>query len=363
MADAATSAPAAPETAAPPVDTTTNQPAVTPQSTGETPAPSPSAKPEEGESRESLLKAVQQAVPELRSSQQKEGEADGVSPAPAPKSDATAQQQPPKTEEELSDEVTADELARYHPSAKRRVDKLIEQRRELRAEVDRLKPLEPNAKAAESVQKYLRDNDISRDDFLLTLELAAAMRRGDFQAFYQGMRPYMDLAEQYLGIQLPQDLQQQVRQGQMTPQAAALYSRERMDRALAQSQQQRTTQRFEQQTQATAQTQLSNAVRDTVNAWEQQIIQSDPDYGAKKAAVQDTMWAVVREKGSPQSPDHAVEIAKEAYRRVNERFRSWTPPRRPTSRTPSSTGRTNGAAPDPKNLKEAVLQAMDRARA
>jgi hypothetical protein len=360
MADTAP-APAAPETAAPPV--AEQQTAVTPQSTGETSAPPPSAKPEEGESRESLLKAVQQAVPELRTSQQEEGEADGVSPAPAPKFDATGQQQPPKAEEDLPDEVTAEELARYHPSAKRRVDKLIDQRRELRAEVDRLRPLEPNAKAAESVQKYLRENDIGRDDFLLTLELAAAMRRGDFQAFYQGIRPYMDLAEQYLGIQLPQDLQQQVRQGQMTPQAAALYSRERMDRALAQSQQQRTAQRYDQHAQATAQTQLATAVRDTVNTWEQQIIQSDPDYGAKKAAVQDTMWAVVRERGAPQSPDHAVEIAKEAYRRVNERFRSWTPPKRPTSRTPSSTGRTNGAAPEPKNLKEAVLQAMDRARA
>ena len=76
-----------------------------------------------------------------------------------------------------------------------------------------MKRLEPSAHAAEQVTKYLRDHDIGQDDFLMGLELMAAMRRGDFRKFYEGVRPYMKLCEEYLGISLPPDLQQQVLRG------------------------------------------------------------------------------------------------------------------------------------------------------
>lgn len=198
----------------------------------------------------------------------------------------------------------------------------------------------------------------------MMLDLGASLRKGDFQRFYAGMRPYMDLAEQYLGISLAPDLQEQVQQGHMTTQAAAAYSRERMQRAMLQNNLQRQQQVFGQYTQAQqAQQQkqarefLANRVRNTVNKWEAQVAQSDPDYAAKKTAVQDTMWAVVREKGIPKSPKQAVRIAQEALRRVNAHFQRWAPARRPTSRVPSSTGRTAGVTPEPRSLMEAVKQA------
>jgi hypothetical protein len=108
---------------------------------------------------------------------------------------------------------------------------------------------------------------------------------------------------------------------------------------------------------------LGNAVRDHVNAWERTVAQHDPDYAAKRDAVRDTMWAVVRETGTPESPEHAVKIAREAYRRVNERYARWSPPKRPTSRGPSSTGRTTGASPEAKSLLDVVRQARESARA
>jgi hypothetical protein len=302
---------------------------------------------------------VQQAVPELRTSQDDKDGSGGVSPAPTTQSDPSA---PPPSPDQLSDDPTAEELARYHPSAKARVDKLIQQRRELKGEVERLRATEPQAQAAASVQKYLADNDISRDDFLLTLELASAMRRGDFEAFYTGVKPYVQLAEEYLGISLPADLRQAVQQGQMTTQAAAMYSRERMDRGLAQSRNMRTQQIYTEQTQSAQQQQLAASIYNNVNAWEQHMQRSDPDYAVKKPLLHDVMWSVVRERGSPQSPEQAVEIAKEAYRRVGTHTQAYTPKRAPTSRVPSSTGRTNGAAPEPKSLREAVVQAMERAR-
>lgn len=327
-------------------------------------ASSQDAQQDQGESKEHLLEAVQRAVPELRQDD-RDADGPGASPAQVANKDRSADDDDP----ELPDEVTAAELARYSQTAKRRIEKLAKQRTRLSGEVQRLKSIEPSAHAADQVTKYLRDNDISRDDFLLTLELASAMRKGDFRTFYEGIRPYVRLAEEYLGVALPQDLQQQVNQGQMTTQAAAMYSKERMDRAMAQTnvtRQQQMYQQHQQYSQHTYQQQqrehLANSVRTTVDAWEQHIMQTDPDYAAKKNAVQNTMWAVVKEQGVPQSTEHALVIAKEALRRVNDDFVRWAPQRRPTSRTPSSTGRTAGVSPEPRTLLEAVKQARESAR-
>jgi hypothetical protein len=322
-------------------------------------APSSSATETSGEdTRDALLEAVQQAAPP-RSWEHLDGSG-GAPPASAAKSGQPA--------DELPDEVSREELERYTPGARTRITRLLDQRRVLQADVERLRGYEPSAQAAQSVTKYLSDNDIGREDFLMGLELMASLRKGDFQRFYAGVQPYMKLAEEYLGISLPPDLQERVRQGHMTTPAAQAFSRERMERAMYQTNLQRQQQAFGQYTQQSqaqqqkmAREHLANQVRDTVNAWESKVAQRDPDYAAKQAAVQDTMWAVVRDRGVPKSPDEAIKVAEESYRRVNERFRAWLPPRRPTSRTPSSTGRTAGVTPEPKTLLEAVQQARQTA--
>ena len=345
----------------------TSAPAPTPATTPAEDAPS-QAQPTSGETRQSLLEAVQSAVPELKQTTQEDGDGSGVSPTPTAQTDPTS----PDVDDDgtLPDEITDAEMAKYALSAKRRIRRLWNQRRELREQVDKLKSIEPQAQAADSVSTYLKDNDISRDDFLMMLELGGALRRGEWQKFVAGMTPYMNLAEEALGQRLPPDLQNAVRHGQMTTEAAAHFSRERMSRMLLESKHQRSQQQavqqqqyFENQQQKQQREVLANQVRDHVNAWERTAMQHDPEYAAKRAAVQDTMWAVVREQGAPRSPDHAVGIAREAYRRVNERYRSWAPPKRPTSRSPSSTGRSTGAAPEAKSLLDVVRQARENARA
>ena len=108
---------------------------------------------------------------------------------------------------------------------------------------------------------------------------------------------------------------------------------------------------------------LANQVANTVNAWEAQIARKDPDYAAKKTAVQSTMWAVMREQGAPRSPEHGIQIANEAYRRVNEQYRAWAPQRRATY-TNSEQHRTHRwrESPEPNSLLEAVRFAREGAR-
>jgi len=310
---------------------------------------------------ESLLDGIQSAVPELRQDDD-DTDADGsrgASPAKVARD---------RSEPELPEEATPEEIARLSKTAQRRIKKLHAQRQKLAGEVQRLKSIEPSAHAAQQVTEYLRKHDIGQDDFLFGLELMASMRQGNFRKFYEGVMPYVKLCEEYLGISLPPDLQNEVNQGQMTTQAAAKYSRERMDKAMAQNnaiRQQAALNQHQQSSSAQLEQSrrevLATQVASTVNNWEAQIARTDPDYAAKQAAVKNMMWAVMRETGTPQSPEHGIQIAQEAYRRVNEQYRAWAPQRRPTSRVPSSTGRTAGVAPEPSSLLEAVKFAREGA--
>lgn len=318
-------------------------------------APQEAEQSTEGESKESLLEAVQKAVPELRERAQEElSEDERASPAQSAKDKAD-------DDSDVPDEVTTEELAKVSKTAQRKIAKLSKQRERLASEVERLKTYLPNAQAASQVMAFLSKADISQDDFVMGLEAMAAMRRGDFRFFYEVVEPYMKLCREYLGIALPEDLQEKVQQGQMTTQAAMLFSKERMDRAMAQTNAARQHQMMQQYQQTTAtqqeqqrKQQLANSVANTVNHWEQQIARSDPSYAAKRAAVNDTMWAVVKEQGPPQSVEHGLAIAKEAYRRVNAHYGRLGPQRAPTHRIPSSTGRTAGVMPEPTSLMEVV---------
>ena len=150
-----------------------------------------------------------------------------------------------------------------------------------------------------------------------------------------------------------------------------MYSKERMDRAMAQTNAARQQQALQAQQVTYQQTQeqqrkqiLANSVRDHVESWERGVMKADPEYAAKQPAVQSTMWAVMREQGPPQSVEHALAIAKESLRRVNDQYRTWgvQPRRQPTLRSPSSTGRAPGVSPEPKNLMEVVQFAREGRR-
>jgi hypothetical protein len=316
--------------------------------------------PSDGDTREALLEAVQQAVPDGR-------------PRPWSDDDASVDGTPPsaRTTDQAADsgaaeaDLTKDELKQLSPRTQKHIKRLIAERKGNQDEIARLKSYEPIVQTAKSVEDYLRANDIGQEDFLSGMKLMGALRQGDFRTFYAGIKPYYDLAEQYLGISLAPDLQQSVREGHMTTQAAQMFSRERMDRAMTQNNLHRQQQAFGAfQQQATAQqqqqqrAQLAETIRTGVNAWEAKIEQSDPDYAQhKRAAVQNMMWSVVNERGRPQSPEHAIAIAQESLRRVNQLYSQWAPQRRPTMRVPSSTARNPGVQPEPKNLADVIRTA------
>lgn len=302
-----------------------------------------------GESKETLLEAVLRAVDEP-------SEAEGE-PTASPTGDS-AQSEPGEPGEkqgpDLSQDPSQEELAGYKRDTRARIEQLLAERNSFRDE----------AAVTKTLREFLVANDIAKEDFQLTLDLAAAMRRGDFKGFLEGVAPYVNLATQALGITLPPDLDQAVRSQQMTFDVAAHISRERYGRALAEQQATRMSQISTQQNQTQQRQALSQSIEHTVNTWEASVRQSDPDYARKEATVKNLLWSVVQERGAPQSPEQAVEIAKEAYKRANDTIRQFAPPPKPTRAVPNSSNSraASGARSEPKSLMEAAMLGLERAR-
>ena len=344
----------------------------TPADTGAAPSPSsttpsvsPDAKPspsssEKGETRESLLQAVEKALPELKDSEDTLKLGEEPPPSKEPGSEAKKDGEPGEGDPDLDKDPTEEELAQSTPKAAKRIRKLLNERFALR---EQIKGLDTEAQISRSLKTYLQTHDIAKEDFQLTLDLAAAMRAGNFRAFLEGVGPYVQLATEALGLTLPNDIQQSVARGQMTQDAGAALSRERYARALAEQNATRLSQQQQYQHRQQNGADLSRSVEQAVTAWENQVRTSDPDYGRKEATVRNFLWAVIQERGAPQSPEHAVEIAKDAYERATNTLRDFAPAPRPTRQVPSSIGRTAaGARPEPKTLMEAALLGLERAQ-
>ena len=306
---------------------------------------------EGAESRESLLDVVRKAAPR-KDAQPGPGDERGVSrsgESAAPGAQAKDDPGP----------LTQAEIDGYSPRTRKRID-------EFRAQINGLKsqigPLEAQAKTTQALQSFLREADIAKDDFGLVLDLAAAMRRGDFRTFLEGVAPYVKLAQESLGIQLPVDLQRAVQSGHMTQDAARYTAQVRAQQQLAEGQLARVTQETTQRDRAQAVQQFQASVAGAVSDWEKGIRRSDPDYARTEPVVRELLHAVVHERGPPRSPAEAVEIAKQAYERAKAMSSRFMPSPRGTHQVPSSINRVNGARTEPKSLKEAIHFAIERSR-
>ena len=327
-------------------------PSTTPSSTDAPSAPSSSAP---AESKETLLDAVLKAVPP------KGEDPDKLTlPGEAPPASGTGPDGPSEpTPDELPADPTPEEMARYSSKTRDRVKLLLKQRNEA---TQQAQALQSEADLSRGLRQYLTEVDIGKEDFSLLMDLGAALRRGDFKTFYAGVKPYVDLAEEALGVSLPPDVAKYVQEGHMTTEAAKRYAQERLNRQMAESQAQRTRATHEQAQTRIQQETLGNAVRDTVSQWENEVRKVDPDYGHKQDLMKDMLWSVVRELGEPKDPQHAIQIANEAYRRVNAQVARFRPQPKPTQASPSSVHRATGVTPEPKSLMEAAMLGLERSR-
>lgn len=325
----------------------------TPETTT-TPAAEASA---DGE-KKTLLNAVLEAVKPKEQEQETKATEEAADLEDEDKSES-------KSDEEIEREIREITEAEFENTRKfsaRRVKQLYR----------RLKQSEGLAESARTLNGVLAENRISSDEFSEVISAMVALKSGNFQKFLDLVGPRVRLAQEATGYVLPPDLQSAVDEGHMTTQAASHYARERLRGYMAE--QQLRDERLAQE--QFKREQVASSMRDAVNNWADTVARTDPDFASKAPLVAEISKGLMfdRERaGVPvQSPAEALEIAQEAYRRVNSARGVPTPSRpanpaadRPvaTKPVPASTHAATGAKPKPKSLMEAAMQGLEASRA
>jgi hypothetical protein len=247
-------------------------------------------------------------------------------------------------------DFTPEEIKSYAPSTQQRIKSLLAERNSYR---DQAREIEP-------FKAYMVENDLSAEDLTFGLQALATLRQGDFEGFLQQVHPFVQLAMEYTGRALPPDIQEAVKQGKMTPDVAVGLTRQRYDLGTARQR----LDRHEAEMSQIAEENARQVNRSAVAAWEQSVKQSDPDYARKLDVAKAYVSSIRAEYGDPQSPDDALAIAQEAYRRASETLRAALPPRAPTHMSPSGVQRPSNpsAVAAPRSLMEAAMQGLERAR-
>ena len=312
-----------------------------------------------GESKESLLDAVLKVVEPTAQDAKERDEDKEEAPTSEPKADEQTEGEESQEDTEGDDPEDTAAIKDANRQAKRYIRKLQRQRRELQDQVQQYEALRPSAEIGEQLQGYATANNLTSNDVVMALDLAAMVSRGDWQGFYQVISPLVREAQERVGVVLPTDIQSKVEQGHMTAQAA----RELADERFRRSQYEHQTQVMQSQQQTQVLHQVKNDVQRSVAAFEQRLAASDPDYKAKAESVRRVAQARLFERGGQiSSVNEALEITKAAYDEVNAQYRRYQPVQRATAPTPSGNHQTPPARSAPKNLMEAVLSGLEKSK-
>jgi hypothetical protein len=286
------------------------------------------------------------------------GRKDPTDGIPKP-SEPTAEEQADKPVEEGKDGEVDEEaalLAETGAATKNKVNKLLKQRRELRREVEQLKP---DANVGFKLTSFARENDLAPDDIVLGMNAMAAIRRGDYASFYRTIAPYVRKAQEVLGLVLPEDIGGRVQAGHLSEAAARELAQSRFREQQAQEAARVNEARYSEQRLLATQTDVQRAV----SSFEERLAANDPDYAAKADAIRRTAQALLLERGGKiGNVQEALEVVQAAHREVSTQYRRFAPAPRATNPLPNGNSQQPNARPAPKNMMEAALAGLENAR-
>lgn len=261
-----------------------------------------------------------------------------------------------------SDDLTEEELARLKPKTRERIETLT---RDVKDRETKIADLSPKAEKFEQIQRFVDDAGLSKDDVNSGFDVMRNLKNDPFKA-YEQLRPIMEQLESIVGVRLPEDLHQAVSQGQLTEAHARDLARSRNQASVTRQQLDRTTQRQEADQQRKANEDLVNDVAGAVTAWENSTGKSDPDWKLKQPRITELVELEVmrRQAKNPTyfpSKEEAIEISKEALKRVETELKALRPTRRAVSTTPSSdAGSTRTTVAKPNSMLEAAKIGLQR---
>jgi len=291
----------------------------------------------------------------------KEGETPAKTEAdPATKPDATPDPATAETGDPAEpDDPTEDELKALPPRSAKRIRQLLSQRNAVRRE---LADVSVDAEHYRNIRGFMQEARLEDGEVAELFKVGRLLKGDDPAGYEEALDIVLPIAQSLLemtGRALPKDLNAKVENGELTEDLAREQAKLRTRATTAERR--ATVVQTEVQTQQQTQqvTQLRHAIGTAVTQWEQQVRQSDPDFGLKADALRDAAFAIIAERGRPKTPQEAVEFAKAGYERVNKWFSAARPAPKASRPTPQGPGANrSGLSPEPKSLADAIGGAM-----
>lgn len=178
------------------------------------------------------------------------------------------------------------------------------------------KTYEQDAVRYRNVEGFLSERGLAADEAADALTIAGLMKTNP-RAAWERLKPTVTKLLIAAGEILPDDLKQRVHSGELSNEAAAEISRARATQTSVQAERE-----FEvQQRQRTEQSSLSRSLMEAAQGWEDDRERKDPNYAAKREAIEKEVIWLQKKDGVPNSPQGVRAQLAKAYKTVNDNFR------------------------------------------
>ena len=205
----------------------------------------------------------------------------------------------PDAEEELSEDPSDEELAKYSSKTRRRIKKLLQERDELR----------PDAQNYRNVQNFLDAQGLTAEETADGLIIMGLMKTNPAEA-WKRLKPTIQNLLIASGEILPDDLKGMVQRGEIAANAALEVSRSRANVQSAEAQRRFDQQRSEQRQQMDAAHAITSAAVD----WEADRKRKDPNFEAKIEPLMKEVAFLQMREGKPKTPQGVREQLERAYK-------------------------------------------------
>lgn len=295
-----------------------------------------------------------------------EGEEDGRSSeddkSKKTEADKKAKDDKDKADDDFED-FTPEERKHLKKATAERFDKLKGLYRESKEKVTQLSAQVEQATVEAGYYRkfvgFLEENRLSSDDANNLFYIGALMKNDPTKAL-EVITPYYHALMQMTGNVLPPDLQEQVKQGYMTKEAALELSRHRASGKTGQVIQ-RERESHQQQQDAERQQKNIATMQTAVADWEKQWSSSDPDYAKKKDRVLDRVELLLvraQKNGTlPKTVEEAVKLANQAKSEIEADLKQFKP--RKEVRTVDG-GSSVSNLPEAKNTRDVIMRTLNQ---
>lgn len=272
-------------------------------------------------------------------------------------SSETGTDAPGAEDQPLPDEVTTEELSRYHSRTRRRIQQLLDKNKATSTELGQLKPL---AEQAQRINAFVRQSGLSAEEVDSGFTIMRLLKSDPIEARKQ-LLPIMQALDKVCGVELPPELKQKVDQGYVDEDTARRTAQAEARANLAANANERAAREAQQQREQAEHRQFGVSVQSAIKTFEDNWKKSDPDHAVKAPRVQEkvelSLSRMAARGEALRSPAEAVKLVEDAKKAVEAELKPFLRKREQIDPLPGG-GVTANSNPKPKSMAEAIAQGL-----